>query len=74
MPEHVHVALHDLPAVLTVADLCRALRLSRAQYQRLRRAGTFPIPQLPGLDKRARFSGEMVRRYLAGEVVPRGRR
>jgi len=76
MSEHAHArTLSDLPAVLTADDLCRALRMSRAQFQRLRRAGTFPIPSLPGLDRRVRFSADAVRRYLAGEVVlPRRRR
>jgi predicted DNA-binding transcriptional regulator AlpA len=76
MPEHIHApTVTALPAVLTADDLCRALRMSRAQFQRLRRAGTFPIPALPGLDRRVRFSGEAVRRYLSGEVVlPRRRR
>lgn len=61
-------AVEAIPATCTVADVCRLLQLSQRQFFSLRAAGTFPIPEiLPKLDRRPRFRGEDVRRYLAGE-------
>ena len=63
-----------IPAVLFIADLARVLRTSRRNIERMRRARAFPIPELPQIDKRARWSGEAVRRFLAsGYAVKRGR-
>ena len=68
-------AVEPIPATCTVADVCRLLHLSQRQFFTLRAAGTFPIPEvLPRLDRRPRFSGELVRRYLAGEFAGGRRR
>jgi hypothetical protein len=63
---------HDTD-VLFLDDLCARLRVSRRVVERLRRHGAFPIPELPALDKRPRWSRQAVERYLAGsgELVPR---
>jgi hypothetical protein len=62
--------MSDMPAVLFLDDLARVLRTSRRTLQKLRRARALPIPELPSLDKRPRWSGEVVQRFLAtGTVV-----
>ena len=48
------------PAVLFDRDLCAELRISLTTLKRLRRSRTFPIPELPSLDKRHRYSGSML--------------
>lgn len=64
-----------IPTVCTVADVCRILRLSQRQFFALRAAGRFPIPEiLPRLDRRPRFRGIDVQRYLSGEFQQRRRR
>lgn len=52
--------------VLFIEDLVRQLRMSRATIERRRKARSFPIPELPALDKRPRWSKQAVERYLAG--------
>jgi len=54
-----------IPHVCLIGDLCRILQVSRTTIEKLRRHGAFPIPELPALDKRPRWSGDAVRRYLA---------
>ena len=67
--------IDSIPAVLTVQDLCRVLRVSRAQYYRMRDDGRFPIPPIVGLgDRKTLFSGAVVRAFLTGEYVPPRRR
>lgn len=51
--------------VLFIDDLVRLLRTSRSTIERRRRAGTFPIPELPSLDERPRWSRQAVDQYLA---------
>ncbi len=51
-------------AVYLIDDLARVLKISRATIDRRRRSGTFPIPELPALDGRPRWSVAMVRRFL----------
>lgn len=53
---------HD---VLFMEDLAIVLRTSRSTIERRRRAGTFPIPELPSIDERPRWSRHAVERYLA---------
>ena len=52
---------HD---VLFMDDLAYVLRTSRSTIERRRRAGTFPIPELPSIDERPRWSRHAVERYL----------
>jgi hypothetical protein len=62
---------HD---VLFMDDLARLLRTSRSTIERRRRAGTFPIPELPSIDERPRWSRQAVERYLGssnGGIRPR---
>lgn len=51
-------------AVLFLEDVCRVLKVSRRTVERLRRHGAFPVPELPALDKRPRFSRAAVEAYL----------
>ena len=68
---------HD---VLFMEDLAIVLRTSRSTIERRRRAGTFPIPELPSIDERPRWSRHAVERYLAsssrvmmGSIVVKGK-
>lgn len=51
--------------VLFIDDLARRLKTSRRTLEKLRRARALPIAELPALDKRPRWSGVAVKRYLA---------
>ena len=53
------------PDVLFIDDVARILRTSRSTIERRRRAGSFPIPELPSIDGRPRWSRQAVERYLA---------
>jgi predicted site-specific integrase-resolvase len=64
------VTVSELPAVLFDDDICRALRISLTTLKRLRRAGAFPIPELPSLDKRHRYSPRDLEAYLARQHGP----
>jgi hypothetical protein len=57
--------------VLFLAEVCVRLRISVSTAKRLRRRGAFPIPELPSLDKRARFSSRDVDAWLAREGTVR---
>lgn len=61
-------------AVLFIEDVSRELRVSRRTIDRLRRHRAFPIPELPSLDKRPRWSRADVDRYLASASLPLARR
>lgn len=62
-------AVATIPACCTAADVIRILQISERQFYQLRRDGTFPIPEIdPPLDARPRFSGELVARYIAGDL------
>lgn len=64
----------EIPTVCFVTDLARILRTSRATIDRLRRHNCFPIRELPSIDKRPRWAGADVQRYLDGKTAPRLRR
>jgi hypothetical protein len=52
------------PDILFIDDVARVLRTSRSTIERRRRAGSFPIPELPSIDERPRWSRQAVERYL----------
>ena len=54
----------DLPDVLLLDDLARLLRCSTWTIRRRLRGGVFPVPPLPGVDNRLRFSRSAVERFL----------
>jgi hypothetical protein len=60
----------SLPAVCLIDDICRELQISRSTLKRLRRAGAFPIPELPSLDKHPRWSRAAVEKFLEGQRKP----
>ena len=62
-----------IPAVCFIDDLARILRTSRRTIEKLRRHRAFHIPELPSIDKRPRWSGEAVRRFLDREAKPAAR-
>jgi hypothetical protein len=63
------MADHDLPLVLFLDDLARALRTSRRTLENLRRHGALKqlLPELPSIDKRPRWSRDAVLRFLDGQ-------
>ncbi len=63
-----------LPLVCFVEDVCDALRLSRRSFERLLRHGAFPVPELPRMDRRHRWSGAAVQAFIeSGGVRHTGR-
>lgn len=66
------MAIDQIPDVCFIDDVARALRTSRTSVKRLRRVGNFPIPELPSIDKRPRWSGLAVRKFI--ETGETGRR
>lgn len=54
--------------VLFIEDLVRILRMSRATLDRRRHSHAFPIPELPPLDSRPRWSRSAVEKYLQGQL------
>ena len=57
-------AAQPLPEVLFIDDIAKVLRTSRSTIERRRSAGAFPIPELPALDWRPRWSRSAVEEYL----------
>ncbi|MCY4662887.1 MAG: hypothetical protein OXF93_24255 [Acidobacteria bacterium] len=70
-------AADELPEVLLLDDVAALLRCSTTTIKRRLRARVFPVPPLPGIDKRPRWSKAMLLRWLevggSGDAV-RGRR
>jgi hypothetical protein len=54
--------------VLFDDELCAELRISRTTLKRLRRAGAFPIPTLPSLDKRSRTTRRALEAFKVRET------
>jgi hypothetical protein len=65
--------LDDFSDVLLLADIAAVLRTSERTVKRRLRAGTFPIPMLPGIDKRIRFAKADIERFLLRGDAGRGR-
>ncbi len=61
-------AVNALPTILYDRDVCVLLDISLTTLKKLRRQHVFPIPELPKLDKRHRYSRRDVERYLDGET------
>jgi len=61
-------------SVLFIEDVAQVLRTSRSTIERRRRGGTFPIPELPGIDGRPRWSWQAVERYLLSSGAGLARR
>lgn len=55
----------DDPDVLFIPDIAAALRTSRSTIERRLRDGSFPVPELPRIDKRPRWSRRAVEAYLS---------
>jgi predicted DNA-binding transcriptional regulator AlpA len=53
------------PDVLFLEDVAGMLRVSRSTIERRRRDGTFPVPELPPLDRRPRWSRRSVEHFLS---------
>lgn len=57
--------------VFFLEDVAEMLRVSRSTIERRRRDGTFPVPELPPLDGRPRWSRRSVEQYLAAGLWSR---
>ena len=70
--------LGTLPEVLFLEDVAALLRCSPSTIKRRLRAHVFPVPPLPGIDKRPRWSKAALVQWLAvggsGRTVPGRRR
>lgn len=53
----------DEKDVLFIEDLTRELRVSRSTIERRRRSNSFPIPEMPPLNNRPRWSRKAVEQY-----------
>jgi len=65
------------PGVLFKDEVAARLRCSERQIDKLEKLGLFPIPRLPSIDKRPRYSAKLVEQYENGELQvlrPSGRR
>jgi len=65
-------------SVLFIDDVATELRVSRRTIEKLRRHDAFPIPEMPSLDKRPRWSSDAVEAFKAeqrehGNTVTRRR-
>jgi predicted DNA-binding transcriptional regulator AlpA len=56
--------LDTLPLVIELADLPKWVGISAQQIRNLMKRRRFPIEPLRRVDRRVRFSGAAVRRYL----------
>ena len=63
-PVNGEVAIGQSPEVMFIDEMAHILRTSRSTIERRRRAGTFPIPELPSIDERPRWSRQAVEAYL----------
>ena len=59
----------ELPLVLFIEDMAKLLGTSVRTIRRLRQYRAFPIPELDGVDRKPRWSREVVLRYLAQETA-----
>lgn len=64
----------DPQGVYFLDEIGAFLRVSRRTLERLRRVGALPIPELPSLDKRPRFSGAAILKFITegGRLPVRG--
>ena len=61
----------DIPAVCFDPDLQRIFQWKQRTIQKRRRAGTFPIPELPRVDRRHRYSRRDVIAFLERDTDQR---
>ncbi len=54
----------ELPDVLFLEDVAKLLRCSPSTVKRRLRARVFPVPPLPGIDKRPRWSKAALLRWI----------
>ena len=77
LPRVSRVDRSGLPQVLLIGDLAKLLRCSVSTIRRRVRAKDFPIPPLPSIDRRLRWSTAAVCDWIdecsASGVSPAGR-
>lgn len=66
-------AKFEIPDVCFMEDVARALRTSLRTIKRMRRFDSLPIPELPAIDRRPRWSGRDVREFINNQVITRSR-
>lgn len=62
--------MDDRPAVLFDADICRELQISLRTLKRRRRLNTFPLPELPKLDRKHRYARRDLDAFINRESGP----
>lgn len=62
----------DPTGVYFLEDVARILRVSRRTLERRRAHGVFPIRELDSIDKRPRWSGAEILKFLEGQDRLRG--
>jgi predicted DNA-binding transcriptional regulator AlpA len=62
-PLLLHAAHHESD-ILFIDDLATILRTSRTTIERRRRERAFPIPELPAIDNRPRWSRQAVDEFI----------
>jgi len=67
----VAATLHNAPDILFIEDLASLFRVSRTTIERRRRNGSFPIAELPAIDKRPRYAKSAVEEYLSSTSTSR---
>ena len=51
-------------------EVAARLRCSPRQIEKMEKLGLFPIPRLPSIDKRPRYSAKLVELYENGDYHP----
>lgn len=67
----MNARLEDFGDVLMVDELAQVLGTSVRTIERQERAGVFPIPQLPGIDRKRRYAKAVIAAYLKRQLDPR---
>jgi predicted DNA-binding transcriptional regulator AlpA len=61
-----------IPDIVFLPDLLRILGTSQANFYKLQKHNAFPIPELPRIDNKHRWSGKVVRKFIeTGQVGSR---
>jgi predicted DNA-binding transcriptional regulator AlpA len=53
-----------IPPVCRIEDICRIWQKSRRTFQRLRRQGAFPVPEITPGERHPRWSGAEFEKFL----------
>lgn len=60
-----------IPAACLIKDVCRHLNMSRATFDRLMKANTLPVVEMPRLGRMRRFTGASVKALMQSRFARR---